>query len=212
MLELTPNELGCDEAGLGPLFGPVVAAAVLMPETYASDDKLVGRIKDSKRCSPNVREKLAVYIRENALAIGLGVATVDEIDSLNVHNARFLAMHRAIDEALKASVPGVAGIVVDGDRFKPHASLPHRCVVDGDNLFLNVAAASILAKTHRDHMVEDILVEHPDWDAKYKLSKNKGYGTKDHMDALSQFGPTPMHRMSFAPVSAAFKKHALFAS
>lgn len=197
MLELTPNEIGCDEAGLGPLFGPVVAAAVLMPEEFAQDDKLVHKIKDSKRCSPNVREKLAKYIKETAIAFGVGVASVDEIDSINVSNARFRAMHRALDEVAEKVNMNTLEIVVDGDKFKHYKDVPHRCVVDADNIYLNVAAASILAKTHRDGMILDIMAKYTEWDEKYKLSKNKGYGTREHMDALLLHGPTNMHRKSF---------------
>lgn len=205
MLELTPNEIGCDEAGLGPLFGPVAAAAVLMPTEFSVEDKLVHKIKDSKRCSPNVREKLAKYIKETAIAYGVGVATVDEIDTINISNARFKAMHRALDEIGHKVDMGELEIVVDGDKFKAYKDVPYRCVVDADNILLNVAAASILAKTHRDGMVLEIVARYPEWDVNYKLSKNKGYGTREHMEGLELHGATGMHRKSFGPIKRIYK-------
>ncbi len=197
MLEVT-RDVGVDESGIGCWLGDVVAAAVIMPDSYPDDDKLVHLIKDSKKCTAKRRAQLAEYIKSTALTYGIGTASVAEIDKYNILNAKFMAMHRALDAAHE-KMP-FDSIVVDGDKFLPYNKVPHRCLVGGDNILLNIAAASILAKTHRDHMVNDLLLEHPEWKDQYSFHTNMGYGTKAHMDGLKKFGATAQHRTSYAPV------------
>lgn len=196
-------EVGVDEAGRGPLAFDVVSAAVIMPSSYDEDDKHVLMIKDSKKLSPKKRDLLAEYIKSKAVAWGIGVASIQEINDLNILNATYLAMHRALDEV--HTKVAFDHIHVDGDKFKPYFSktigtwIPHTAVVNGDESQLNIAAASILAKTTRDASIINLMKTHPDLDERYGFSKNKGYGTKTHMDALALYGPCQFHRMSFAP-------------
>ena len=197
MLEVT-RDIGVDESGIGCWLGDAVAAAVIMPYSFPDEDKLVLLIKDSKKCTAKRRVQLAEYIKSTALTYGIGTASVAEIDKHNILNAKYMAMHRALDAAHE-KMP-FESIVVDGDRFLPYKKVPHRCLIGGDNILLNIAAASILAKTHRDHMVHDLLMEHPEWRDQYSFHTNMGYGTKAHMDGLKKFGATPQHRMSYAPV------------
>eukprot|EP00798_Chlamydomonas_sp_ICE-L_P019568 gene19568-26251_t len=197
MLEIT-NEIGVDEAGLGCLFGDAVAAAVLMPTSYAENDQLVHMNKDSKKCSAKRRAQLADDIKKTALAYGLGCASAQEIDNVNILNGKYLAMHRALDAARDKMRFGA--IAVNGNCFKPYGNVPHRCVVGGDNILLNIAAASIIAKDHRDKMIINLLTEHPEWKEMYGFHTNMGYGTKKHIEGLAKHGPTVMHRMSYAPV------------
>lgn len=197
-------EVGVDEAGRGPLFGPVVAAAVIMPTN--EQNELCKQIKDSKKCSPKKRTILKNYIIENAVAYGIGIATVEEIDQYNILQANYMAMHRALDQI--AEKQHFDKIMVDGPLFKPYISkvqeptdwVQHECIVDGDNTYLCIAAASILAKTYRDELIEKLCLEDPSLVSKYGISKNKGYGTKQHMDGLKLHGPSPLHRKSFKPV------------
>lgn len=198
-------EVGVDEAGRGPLFGPVVAAAVIMPNSFAEDDTLYAKIKDSKKCSEKLRKQLKDYIKEKSVAFGIGVASVDEIDKLNILQANYLAMHRALDQVY--SKVKFNRIMVDGPMFKPYLPheedsewIQHMCVIDGDALHLNIAAASILAKTFRDEIIEDMCAKDSFLNEKYGLAKNKGYGTRQHMEGLKKFGPSEHHRKSFKPV------------
>ena len=197
---------GVDEAGRGTMFGSLVAAAVIMPMNYADDDKLVHEIKDSKKVSPKKRKKLAEYIKNIAIAYGIGVATAQEVDIFNVLQADYLAMHRALDEVyLKMKFKH---IYVDGSAFKPYIAqdelvdgwIPFTCVVDGDAKYLNIAAASILAKTHHDELIEKMLNDHPEWKEKYGFETNQGYGTKKHFEGLERYGITSEHRKSFNPI------------
>ena len=202
MLENTPDEVGVDEVGMGCLWGFVAAGAVLMPSSFEDDDKLVKLIKDSKKCSPKLRAKLSDYIKTNAVTYGIGTASVEEIDTYNIFNARNLAMQRAVDMA--RSKHHFDKAVVDGVYFShPDEALEHRCVVDGDNAYLNVAAASIIAKVYRDNYVINMVKEHPELQERYGFESNKGYGTKKHMDGLAKYGVTELHRKSYAPVKRA---------
>lgn len=185
-------ELGCagpvagvDEAGRGPLAGPVVAAAVILDRERVPDG-----IDDSKKLDGKRRERLCAEIRSVAI-VGVGIATVEEIDEINILWATMLAMTRAV-EALGVS-PG--HVLVDGDRV-PRWGHASRAVVGGDALCLSIAAASIVAKHERDRMMRDYDLLHPG----YGWASNKGYGTPDHRAALDRLGPTPLHRRSFAPV------------
>lgn len=177
-------EAGCDEAGRGCLSGPVFAAAVILPSNF--HDPL---LNDSKQLTEKQRYQLRLVIEEQALAWGVGIVTNEEIDKINILNASFLAMHRAVDQ-LKI-VP--EQLIIDGNRFNPYNNIPHECIVKGDGKYFSIAAASVLAKTYRDDFMLKINAEYPgyDWD------KNKGYPTKAHREAIRKLGKTPYHRLSF---------------
>ena len=175
---------GCDEAGRGCLSGPVVAAAVILPEGY--DDP---GINDSKQLTSLARHQMASRIKENALAFGIGMADPEEIDRLNILQASIAAMHRALDQL--AVTPGY--VLVDGNRFKKYKEIPHTCIVKGDALVTSIAAASILAKHRRDLLMAELHQQYP----QYGWDRNKGYPTKEHIDAIARFGKTPVHRKTF---------------
>lgn len=185
-LSLNPNliEAGCDEAGRGCLAGPVYAAAVILPPHFICEE-----LNDSKQLSEKKRYELRPYIEEHALAWAVGIVSNLEIDKINILNASFLAMHRAVD-SLKIRPEH---LLIDGNRFKKHESIPHTCIVKGDSKFLSIAAASVLAKTYRDDFMMKIHKEYP----QYRWDKNKGYPTKDHRLAIKQIGITDHHRKSF---------------
>lgn len=178
------NEAGCDEAGRGCLAGPVVAAAVILPDDFSHAD-----INDSKQLTERQREELVTVIKESAMDWAIGIVDNEEIDSINILRASILAMHRALD-GLKM-LPG--GVAVDGNKFTPWKDIPWQTVVKGDGKFANIAAASILAKTHRDKLMKEFALKYP----QYGWEINKGYPTKAHRAAIAQYGPTPLHRMSF---------------
>jgi len=201
----TEYELGVDEVGRGCLFGPVVAAAVVMPLTFAEDDVLWKEIKDSKKVSEKKRYILKKYIEETALCYGIGECTHVEIDTMNILQASLRSMHRAINTAYKQK-PIFTKILVDGNHFKPFIPpiadaeyMPHECIEGGDNVKLNIAAASILAKCHRDSYIEEGCVTNPLWN-EYDLKKNKGYGTVKHIAALERLGAIEGHRLTYKPV------------
>jgi ribonuclease HII len=177
-------ECGCDEAGRGCLAGPVVAAAVILPADYQND-----LINDSKKLSEAKRNQLREIIEKEAIAWAVAFVDNNEIDQINILNASILAMHRAI-EKLKI-LP--EHIIVDGNRFKKYSSIPHVCVVKGDSKYLSIAAASILAKTHRDEEILKLHQVHPE----YGWDKNKAYPTLVHRNAIVKYGVTPLHRKSF---------------
>lgn len=185
-LSLNPNliEAGCDEAGRGCLAGPVYASAVILPPNFVCEE-----LNDSKQLSEKKRYELRPYIEENALAWAVGIVSNIEIDKINILNASFLAMHRAVD-SLKIKPEH---LLIDGNRFKKHENIPHTCIVKGDAKFLSIAAASVLAKTYRDDFMMDIHEKHP----LYRWNKNKGYPTRDHRLAIKQIGITDHHRKSF---------------
>lgn len=177
-------EAGCDEAGRGCLAGPVFAAAVIFPKDYAN-----GEINDSKKLTPKQREKLRLIIEHDAIAWAVAKASPEEIDRLNILNASILAMHRALDKLqIKPEY-----IIVDGNRFKPYNDIPHTTIVKGDSKFLSIAAASILAKTHRDREMEELAKIYP----QYGWEINKGYPTKSHRENIKRFGTSPLHRLTF---------------
>lgn len=177
-------EAGCDEAGRGCLAGPVHAAAVILPDDFHHP-----WLNDSKQLTEKRREALRPIIEKEAVAWAVATCSPEEIDRINILNASILAMHRALD-ALTVR-PG--RVIVDGNRFKPYADIPWETFVKGDGRFGNIAAASILAKTHRDEFMTRIANEYP----AYKWEVNKGYPTKEHRAAIEANGPTPYHRMSF---------------
>lgn len=177
-------EAGCDEAGRGCLAGSVYAAAVILPPDYENE-----LLNDSKKLSAKKRYTLRAEIERDAVAWAVGVVTPDEIDKINILNASFLAMHRALDQ-LKVRPEAV---IVDGNRFKPYQELPFTTIVKGDGKYLSIAAASILAKTYRDDYMQALAKEYPQYD----WQSNMGYPTKKHRQAISEHGVTPYHRKSF---------------
>jgi ribonuclease HII len=201
-----------DEAGRGCLAFEVVAAAVVFPPNIDMDSdeisKNLANIKDSKKLSAKKRDSLSEFIKKFALAYGIGVSTPEEIDRVNILQATYNAMHRALDQVVEklGTRYAIDHIMVDGDRFKPYIAqngvnwIQHTCVPSGDDIHMNIAAASILAKTHRDHMVDAYVEEDPTLQEKYGFDKNKAYGTVKHIDGLKKYGATQFHRKSFAPV------------
>ena len=190
-----PTVAGMDEAGRGPLAGPVVAAVVLVDQNFQKslpELPLLTQIKDSKKISPNKREKLSHQIKENCPDVGIGVCDNATIDRLNILQASFLAMKKALSD-MRTS-PDL--ILVDGKFRIPKCSYDQKSFPQGDRKIFSIAAASIVAKVTRDKMMEDYHKEHPD----YGFDKHKGYGTKQHMDALKQYGPCEIHRRSFRPI------------
>ncbi len=181
--ELVP-EAGCDEAGRGCLAGPVVAAAVILDPA-----KPIAALNDSKQLSAKKRTALREEILEKALCYGIGVVDHLEIDQINILNASILAMHRALAQ-LRIQP---AFILVDGNRFKPYGSTPHSCMIKGDARFSSIAAASILAKTHRDELMTNLHESYP----QYAWAQNQGYPTAVRRKAIAEFGPSPHHRMTF---------------
>ncbi|MFK7757151.1 MAG: ribonuclease HII [Flavobacteriales bacterium] len=177
-------EAGCDEAGRGCLAGPVVAAAVILKKGFKNS-----MLNDSKKLSEAKRNILRPIIEEEALAWGVGLVTETEIDEINILNASFLAMHRAIERLSKT--PGL--LLIDGNRFNAYPDIPHECVIKGDGKYMSIAAASVLAKTHRDELMAKLDREHPE----YGWTKNKGYPTKFHREAIRVHGATDKHRLSF---------------
>lgn len=177
-------EAGCDEAGRGCLAGPVYAAAVILPKDYKNK-----MLNDSKQISEKNREILRSEIEKEAIAFAVGIVDNVEIDEINILNASFLAMHRAVEQL--NTVPEL--LLIDGNRFKPYPNINHECIIKGDGKYLSIAAASILAKTYRDDYLLKIHNEYPVYD----WNKNKAYPTKAHRNAIREHGPTKYHRMSF---------------
>lgn len=193
-LNLTGAVFGLDEAGRGPWCGPVVAAAVYWPQ-FKIDADLAKRIDDSKKLSAVKREALFRQITESNAVWGIGLASAQEIDSLNILQASFLAMERALQEAEKTFHIQPAFALIDGNRL-PKWTLPARAVIKGDSLSLSIAAASILAKVTRDRLLTELGKDYP----QYGWGKNAGYGTKEHIQAIETYGITPHHRRSYAPI------------
>lgn len=177
-------EAGCDEAGRGCLAGSVYAAAVILPPDYQNE-----LLNDSKKLTAKKRYALREEIERDAIAWAVGIVTPEEIDKINILNASFLAMHRALDQ-LKVRPQAV---IVDGNRFTPYQNLPFTTIVKGDGKYLSIAAASILAKTYRDDYMLSLAEEYPQYD----WQSNMGYPTKNHRKAIRQHGITPYHRKSY---------------
>lgn len=181
-------ECGCDEAGRGCLAGPVVAAAVIFPQGYNH-----AGITDSKALSERERYALRQDILEHAIAAAIGICSAEEIDSINILRASFRAMHKAISGL--DLMP--EHLLIDGNRFDPFPGIPHTCIVKGDAHYLSIAAASILAKTERDSIMQQWDQQYPN----YNWKKNKGYPTSDHRSAILLHGLSPLHRKSFRQLS-----------
>ncbi|MCI4647962.1 ribonuclease HII [Phaeodactylibacter sp.] len=177
-------EAGCDEAGRGCLAGPVFAAAVILPTDFEHP-----LLNDSKQLSEKQRYEARKIVEAEAIAWAVAQVAPKEIDEINILNASFLAMHRAI--AQLDPIPEC--LLIDGNRFKPYQDLPHHCIIKGDGKYLSIAAASVLAKTYRDDYMMQIHETHPHYD----WHKNKGYPTKAHRAAIQAHGATPHHRQSF---------------
>ena len=177
-------EAGCDEAGRGCLAGPVFAAAVILPKGFEA-----GELNDSKKLTHLQRCALRLIIEKEALAWAVAAVDNYEIDQINILNASFLAMHRAVEKL--AIQP--KHLSIDGNRFKAYPDIPHTCIIKGDGKYLNIAAASILAKTHRDEFMTGIACEYPH----YQWHQNKGYPTIVHRTAALEHGLSPYHRKTF---------------
>lgn len=178
-------EVGCDEAGRGCLAGPVFAAAVILPPEFNHPI-----LNDSKKLSSRQRDLLREIIIASAIDYSIQSVSNTEIDKINILNASILAMHKAIKEIRKAH-PDI--ILVDGNRFKPVRGINHKCIIKGDGIFTSIAAASVLAKTSRDHYMRQLHEEYP----QYGWNINKGYPTKMHREAIAKFGASPYHRISY---------------
>lgn len=177
-------EAGCDEAGRGCLAGPVFAAAVILPKDYRHP-----KLNDSKQVTAKNRLELRDHLLEHATAWSVASVSVEEIDSINILNASLLAMHKAVSRL--GTAPEL--LLIDGNRFKPYPGIPHHCIIGGDGKYLPIAAASILAKTYRDEFMDGIDRQYP----MYGWSRNKGYGTADHRNAIGEHGACEWHRRSF---------------
>ena len=201
-LDETKVEVGIDEAGRGCLFGPVCVGAVIWPnEDPLHNGSIPPEIKDSKKVSEKKRLILKEYIETNALAWSVQFISHEEIDQTNILKAMMKGMHQCIDDIRKQVK--IDTILVDGNHFKIYTDedlecIDHKCVIGGDNTYKSIAAASILAKTHRDNYIYE-LVKQNDVLNRYDFNKNKGYGTKAHMMALTEYGPIEGHRLSFKP-------------
>lgn len=177
-------EAGTDEAGRGCLAGPVTAAAIILPSNFKNDI-----LNDSKLLTEKKRMHLKPILEQNSLCYGVSHVYPKEIDTINILNASILAMHKAIEQL--ETKPEF--IIVDGNKFKPFKDIPHECIIKGDGKFMSIAAASVLAKTTRDEYMQKIHEEYP----MYNWKQNKGYPTKEHREAIRQFGITKYHRKSF---------------
>lgn len=178
------TEAGCDEAGRGCLAGPVLAAAVILPKGYKNI-----KLDDSKKISEKNRNELRIDIVKNAIAIGIGIVEERKIEKINILQASLLAMHLAIKNlAVKPS-----HLAIDGNKFNPYPKIDHTCIIKGDGKYMNIAAASIIAKTKRDEIMKKLSISFPE----YLWDQNKGYPTKKHKNAISEFGITKHHRKSF---------------
>lgn len=179
-------EAGCDEAGRGCLAGPVSCAAVILPPDFRSD-----LLNDSKQLTERQRDALRPVIEREALAWAVVMVQPEEIDRINILNASITGMQRALDAL--GVVP--EHVLVDGNRFRPWRDVPYDTVVKGDATYMSIAAASVLAKTHRDELMRALAKEHPE----YGWDRNMGYPTREHKEAIIRFGVTPHHRLSYAP-------------
>jgi ribonuclease HII len=195
-------EIGIDEAGRGPMLGRVYAAAVILPKDDSFQHNLM---KDSKRFTSEKKIKqVADYIKNNAIAWSIGYSDETEIDEINIRNATYNSMHRALKNILDDCKQYL--ILVDGNDFKPYTKydnelgliqIPHTCITGGDNKYTSIAAASILAKVARDEYIEKLCSDNPELEIRYNILKNKGYGTKIHLDGINTYGITKYHRKTF---------------
>ena len=177
-------EAGCDEAGRGCLAGPVTAAAVILPPDFENE-----LLNDSKQLTERQRDQLRPIIEREAVAWAVAMVSPQEIDRINILAASILAMHRAIDQlAVRPEA-----LLIDGNRFRPYPGIPHTTIVKGDGKMMSIAAASVLAKTHRDELMRRLAADYP----QYGWNRNKGYPTREHRAAIAVHGTTPHHRLTF---------------
>ncbi len=177
-------EAGCDEAGRGCLAGPVTAAAVILPPDFENE-----LLNDSKQLTERQRDQLRPIIEREAVAWAVAMVSPQEIDRINILAASILAMHRAIDQlAVRPEA-----LLIDGNRFRPYPGIPHTTIVKGDGKMMSIAAASVLAKTHRDELMRRLAADYP----QYGWDRNKGYPTREHRAAIAVHGTTPHHRLTF---------------
>ena len=182
-------EAGCDEAGRGCLAGPVVASAVILPKDFSNEI-----LNDSKKLTESKRNDLRIIIEKEAIAYGVSFVHESEIDQINILNASFTAMHRAVDQL--TVTPDM--LLIDGNRFNQYKDIKHECIIKGDGKYLSIAAASVLAKTYRDEYMQKLHKEFP----MYCWNQNKGYPTKKHRSALKEHGDCKYHRQSFTLLPA----------
>ena len=184
------NEIicGCDEAGRGALAGPVVAGAVVLPKNFIHE-----KLNDSKKLSVKLKLELSEIIKTRSLSWAIGVVKPIEIDQINILNASIKAMHIAIQKVIKKMQKNPDILLIDGNTFKSYNNIHHKCIIKGDSKYCSIAAASILAKTHRDQIMIQLDRKHP----KYNWKKNKGYPTKQHKQKIIDSGITKHHRKSF---------------
>lgn len=201
-IQTTGAIFGIDEAGRGPWCGPVVAACAYWPD-YQMPLYLSEQIDDSKKLSAAKRELLYAEIIQTPCIYGIGLASAAEIDSLNILQATFLAMQRALEQAVKNYAIQPAFALIDGNRLPKNWRIPTQAVIKGDQLSLSIATASILAKVTRDRLMKDLAIRYP----QYGWDKNAGYGTKEHIAAIEQYGITPHHRRSYAPIKTYLATH-----
>jgi ribonuclease HII len=175
---------GVDEAGRGCLAGPVVAAAVILPKTFTHEF-----LNDSKQLTKEQRDELRPIIEKNAIAYSVGIIDNNKIDEVNILQATFLAMHDAISRLKKKPTL----LIIDGNRFRPYETIKHKTIIEGDAIYMEIAAASVLAKTYRDELMEQLHEEFPH----YNWKQNKGYATREHRKALEEHGDCKYHRQSF---------------
>ena len=193
-----PYVAGVDEAGRGPLAGPVVAACVIIDQNFKIDTEDLAMITDSKKLSAKKREKLFAIIKDKTLAVEIGVINNNIIDKINILQASFLAMRQAIDKIkIKPDY-----VLVDGNQVIPQLKIKQTAIIDGDAKIFVIAAASIIAKVARDWIMHTMNDKYPS----YGFSQHKGYGTKIHLEKIKEFGPCPIHRLSFAPFSKKTEK------
>ena len=187
-LDCKKIEVGIDEAGRGPLIGRVYAAAVIWPKDLDNPE-----VNDSKKISAKKRKVLKNWIEENVIDFGIGYAEPEEIDNINILEATYLAMHRALNN-LKTKFDS---ILVDGNRFKQYQDIPYQTIIKGDATFYSISAASILAKEYHDQYIRELCNANPELDIKYNLLSNMGYGTKAHINGIKEHGVSDYHRKSF---------------
>ena len=193
------NTIGVDESGRGTLFGNVIAGAVIMP--YIENNEKYKEIKDSKKMSFKKRKELSIYIKENAITYGIGISTHDEVDDINILKATMKAMNRALNDAYKKKE--FTKILIDGNYFTGYIPsgydkdiVEYECIPKGDNLYLNIAAASIIAKDYHDNEILELLNKEKELE-KYDLKNNKGYATEKHRNAIKEYGFSEYHRKTF---------------
>ena len=191
----TEIQVGIDEAGRGCFVGPVFAAAVIWNPDI--QDEMTNKIKDSKKLTKKMRNELRKYIEDNAIAYSVQSSDNDMIDEINILQATYKAMHKCLKDINTIQNIEFDRILVDGDRFKPYVCQVHECIPQGDNQYISIAAASILAKTHHDEWILNECSKDSSLDDKYKWSSNMGYGTKAHREGIIEHGITDFHRKTF---------------